>query len=154
MQKILRLLTWPAALFIAGTLLWYEQYKLTGNSGSVWLFTTLTDWLFLDGHEKAMRLTVASLEILASILVVIPSTRVIGAALALGIMSGAIFFHVFSPLGIDPYNDGARLFTEACEVWLLSAFILLVYRKEAMVLLRRVIPASWLPAARFPATQR
>ena len=118
------------------------------------MFTTLTDWLFLDGHEKAMRLTVASLEILASILVVIPSTRVIGAALALGIMSGAIFFHVFSPLGIDPYNDGARLFTEACEVWLLSAFILLVYRKEAMVLLRRVIPASWLPAARFPATQR
>ncbi len=25
MQKILKLLTWPAALFIAGTLLWYER---------------------------------------------------------------------------------------------------------------------------------
>lgn len=145
MQRILKFLTWPAALFIAGTLLWYEQYKLTANPGSVWLFTTLTDWLFLDGHEKAMRLAVASMEILASILVVIPFTRVIGAALALGILSGAIFFHVVSPLGIDPYNDGARLFTEACEIWLLSAFILLVERAEAVTLLRRITPAGWLP---------
>ena len=29
--RVLRLLTWPAALFIAGILLWYEQYKLTGH---------------------------------------------------------------------------------------------------------------------------
>jgi len=27
-----------------------------------------------------------------------------GALLTMGIMSGAIFFHVASPLGIDPYN--------------------------------------------------
>lgn len=130
MTPILRLLTWPAALFIAGILLWYEQYKLTGNQGSVALFTTLSDWLFISHYEKPFRLGVAMMEITASILVVIPRTRLLGAGLALGIMSGAIFFHVFSPLGIDPYGDGGSLFKEACAVWLASAFILWVKRDE------------------------
>src|SRR4051812_37353928 len=127
-DRILRLLTWPAAVYIAGILLWYEQYKLTGNSGSVWLFTVITDWLFLDGYEKPFRLAVATAEIVASVLVVLPITRLYGALLALGIMSGAIFFHVVSPLGIDPYKDGGALFREACTVWLCAAFILVVNR--------------------------
>ncbi len=139
MDRIVKFLTWPAALFIAGILLWYEQYKLTGNEGSVWLFTTLSDWLFISGYEKPFRLGVAAAEIAASILVVIPATRIVGAAFAMGIMSGAIFFHVVSPLGIDPFEDGAKLFKEACEVWVLSAFILLAYRREAWALLGRVL---------------
>lgn len=135
-----RLLTWPAALFIAGILLWYEQYKLTGHPGSVHLFTVLTDWLFIHGYEKPFRLGVGSAEIIASILVVIPATRMLGAAGALALMSGAIFFHVVSPLGIDPYDDGGQLFKEACAVWASAAFILLVYRAEAVALLARLRP--------------
>jgi len=131
MSRLHRLLTWPAALYIAGILLWYEQYKLTGNEGSVFLFTVLTDWMHLHGHEMAMRLSVATMEIIASALVLLPFTRMWGAGLALGIMSGAIFFHVVSPLGIDPYHDGGALFKEACTVWLCAAFILLSYRAEA-----------------------
>ena len=141
-----RLLTWPAALFVAGILLWYEQYKLTGNPGSVFLFTVLSDWLFLDGHEKAFRLFVATMEIVASVLIVIPYTRMVGAAFALGIMSGALFFHLVSPLGIDPYKDGGTLFKEACAVWLCAAFVLASYRREAMALpaalRRRISPAT------------
>ena len=82
------------------------------------------------------------MEIAASILVVVPRTRVFGAAFALGVMSGAIFFHLVSPLGIDPYHDGGALFTEACEVWLAAAFILAVLRNDAIALLRAVIPAG------------
>ncbi len=149
MDRILKLLTWPAALFIAGILLWYEQYKLTGNPGSVWLFTVLSDWVGIHGYEKPFRLGVGTMEIIGSILVVLPWTRIPGAALCLGIMSGAIFFHTVSPLGIDPYHDGAKLFTEACEVWVCSAFILIAYRREAMVLADRVLGmAGWhLPRA-------
>ena len=138
MSRLLRLLTWPAALYIAFILLWYEQFKLTGNEGSVWLFTVLSDWVGIHGHEKLFRLTVAIAEIVASVLVVVPATRVPGAALSLAVMSGAIFFHVVSPLGIDPYMDGGKLFTEACTVWLCAAFILVVYRDEARVLLHRL----------------
>ena len=139
MDRILKLLTWPAALFIAGILLWYEQYKLTANPGSVELFTTLATWLWIPNYEAPFRLTVATMEIIASVLVVIPATRLYGAGFALGLMSGAIFFHVESPLGIDPYNDGGKLFKEACAVWACSAFILFAYRVEVRALVRRVV---------------
>lgn len=143
MARIHRLFTWPAALYIAGVLLWYEQYKLTGNEGSIWLFTVLSDWLHIHGHEKPFRLFVASMEIAASILVVIPWTRMWGAAFALGVMSGAIFFHVVSPLGIDPYHDGGALFKEACTVWLCAAFILLSYRTEIRAILIGLMARIW-----------
>ncbi len=139
MHKLHRLLTWPAALFIAGILPWNEQYKLTGADGSVWLFTVLSDWVGIHGYEKPFRLGVAIAEIAASVLVVVPRTRMIGAAFALGIMSGAIFFHLVSPLGIDPYGDGGKLFKQACSVWLCSAFILLAYRQEATALVQRLL---------------
>jgi hypothetical protein len=144
MARIHRMLTWPAAFYIAGVLLWYEQYKLTGNPGSVWLFTVLSDWLFIHGYEKPFRLFVASMEVVASVLVVIPGTRMWGAALALGVMSGAIFFHLVSPLGVDPYHDGGALFKEACTVWLCAAFILLSYRAEVRATIAELVGRSRL----------
>lgn len=137
-DRVLRLLTWPAALFIAGILLWYEQYKLTGHPGSTFLFTVLTDWLGFHGHEKFMRIAVGSAEIIASILVLIPATRLLGALGAVALMSGAIFFHLASPLGIDPYHDGAGLFTEACEVLASALFIVFALRAELPALASRV----------------
>jgi hypothetical protein len=139
MSRVSSLLSWPAALYIAGILLWYEQYKLPGAEGSVWLFTVLSDWVGIHGYEKPFRLSVAIAEIVASVLVLVPATRVVGAALSLAIMSGAIFFHLVSPLGIDPYMDGGHLFKEACTVWVLSAFILIVYRREAMDMLQQLV---------------
>ena len=63
MTRMLYILTWPAALFIAGVLLWYGKCNTTGNPGSVWLFTVLSDWLGIHGYEKPFRLLVASMEI-------------------------------------------------------------------------------------------
>ncbi len=139
LDRILRLLTWPAALYIAYILLWYEQYKLTGHPGSTSLFTTLTDWLGFPGHEKAMRLAVAIAEIVASVLVVLPWTRLLGALGAAALMAGAIFFHTVSPLGIDPYGDGGKLFFEACQTLACALFIVVVLRAELPALARRLI---------------
>lgn len=139
-DQILKLLTWPAALWIAYELLWYEQFKLTGDEGSVALFTILSDWLSTPGGERPFRLLVASMEIAASILVVIPRTRLFGAIFTAGIMGGAIFFHTVSPLGIDPYNDGGKLFKEACFTFVVALFIVAVYRRELRALLARVLP--------------
>jgi uncharacterized membrane protein YphA (DoxX/SURF4 family) len=151
MSRFLRLLIWAAALYVAGVLLWYEQYKLPGNPGSVWLFTVLSDWLRIPGYEKPFRLSVAVAEIIASVLVLVPRTRVVGAALSLAIMSGAIFFHLVSPLGADPYKDGGHLFKEACVVWLSSAFILIVQRSEVMALLQRMTGFGGWPFRPTPA---
>ncbi len=143
-DRILHLLTWPAAVWVAYIFLWYEQYKLTGHPGSVWLFETLADWLSIGGHERPFRLSVAIAEIVASVLVLLPRTRMLGAALSFGIISGAIFFHVFSPVGIDPFEDGAQLFKEAVAVWVASAFILWVRRAEVRDMLGRlgILPAA------------
>jgi len=141
MSRVLKLLSWPAALFIAYIFLWYEQYKLTGDPGSVALFTMLTDGFGLHGFEKPIRLGVASAEITASILVVLPWTRLYGGLLAFCIISGALFFHLVYPLGIDPLDDGGQLFRHACEVWLCATFVLVAYRAEVKGLWLRLLSA-------------
>jgi uncharacterized membrane protein YphA (DoxX/SURF4 family) len=138
--RILSALAWAAALWIAYELLWYEQYKLTGNPGSIdGVFQPLANWFGIPAHEKPIRLGVATLEIAAAALVLIPRTQVLGAALTLGIMSGAIFFHTVGPIGIDPYGDGGRLFKEACFTWTMAVHILLVRRQVVDLLARRVV---------------
>jgi hypothetical protein len=139
LQRALRLLCWPAALWIAYELLWYEQFKLTGNEGSVYLFTILSDWLGTPGGEKPFRLFVATIEIIASVLVLVPRTQAFGGLLTIGIMGGAIFFHTASPLGIDPYGDGGVLFKEACFTFLMGLFIALVRREDLLSLARHAL---------------
>ena len=134
MDRIHRLLTWPAAFYIAGILLWYEQYKLTGNPGSVWLFTVLSDWLHIHGYEKPFRLFVASMEIAASLLVLVPYSRMWGAALALGVMSGAIFFHSSARWASIRTTTAARCSKKPAPCGCAPAFILLSYRAEAMAI--------------------
>jgi hypothetical protein len=135
LARLLPLLAWVAAAWIAWELLHYEQYKLTGNDGSVYLFTVLTDWLGFPGYEKFMRLGVAVAEITAAILVLIPRTQGLGGLLAAGIMGGAIFFHLVSPLGIDPYGDGGVLFREACVTMACGLFVAWVRQGQLLALL-------------------
>lgn len=144
--RMLSAASWLAAGWIAWEFGFYLQYKLTGHPGSVHLFTIITDWLGTPGGEAPFRLFVASMEIVAGILVLIPRTRVFGAAFSMGIMSGAIFFHVVSPLGIDPYGDGGVLFTEAVVTWLLAGLILVIHRDEVVSLLA-ALRARFLPQA-------
>jgi hypothetical protein len=60
--------------------------------------------------------------------------------LALGVISGAIFFHLFTPLGVQVVNtdgslDGGQLFALACGVWIASAGILALRRSALLALL-------------------
>jgi len=142
LKHVARWLCWPAAIWIAYELLWYEQFKLTGNEGSVYLFTILSNWLGTPGGEKPFRLFVASMEICAAVLVLIPRTQAFGGLFAAGIMGGAIFFHTASPLGIDPYGDGGVLFKEACFTFVVGLYIAAVRRDELIALARRVLPGK------------
>jgi uncharacterized membrane protein YphA (DoxX/SURF4 family) len=141
--RALRVIAWLAAGWIAWELLYYEQFKLTGNEGSIdGVFQPLAEWFGIPAHEKPIRLGVAILEIIASVLVLIPRFRVWGAFLALGTMSGAIFFHTIGPIGIDPYGDGGKLFKEACFTWAMAALILVIHRAEVTAILRGL--RAWL----------
>lgn len=132
-DRFLRRLAWPAAIWIAYEFTWYQQYKLTGHPGSVdFIFQPLATWFGIPAYEKPFRLTVASTEILASILVLLPLTRAWGGLLTVGLMSGAIFFHTIGPIGIDPYGDGGQLFKEAIFTWAMGAFVAFAHRQDLL----------------------
>jgi len=144
-----RLLNWIAgalSAWIAFIFVWYLQFKFTGNDGSVWLFTIITDWLHLHGYEKVMRIGTGSAELIASILLFDRLLQPVGAFLALCIMTGAIFFHLFSPLGVDPYKDGGVLFHQACSVWLASVVILAIRRRDVVSLITTYLPFVPIPS--------
>ena len=68
-------------------------------------------------------------ELIASILLLIPSLTVYGAILALGVISGAIMAHL-TKLGIVVLGDGGLLFGLALIVFFGSLGILFIHRKE------------------------
>jgi hypothetical protein len=56
------------------------------------------------------------------------------------VISGAIFFHLFTPLGVSVLNtdgtrDGGLLFAMACAVWLSAAALLWLDRDRLLGLL-------------------
>lgn len=146
MNRVLEWLASALAAWIAFVFVWYLQFKFTGDDGSVGLFTTLTDWLGFHGHEKIMRIGTGTAELIAAILIFDRPFQALGALLALGIMSGAIFFHVVSPLGIDPYGDGGVLFKQACSVWIASLVILAIRRRSLAALVATYLPFVPIPA--------
>ena len=137
--------SWLAAGWIAWELLYYEQFKLTGAEGSIeGVFLPLARWIGAPAIEPQLRWGVGLLEIVAATLVINQPTRGLGAFLTAGIMGGAIFLHVLGPIGIDPYDDGAMLFKEACFTFLVSLFLLWWHRTELPrpAALRRLEPAA------------
>ena len=126
-------LAWLAAAWIAFEFTWYQQYKLAGPT---LVFDRLSDWSGIP--EMPFRLFVSGLEMVATVLVLIPRTQAFGGLFSMGIMAGAILFHLFTPLGIDPYEDGGNLFKEACFTFAMGAVIVAARWPELMALAARV----------------
>ena len=105
-------------------------YKFTGSEESIFIFSTLRDWSGISLFEPAGRWIIGSAELVASILLFVPGAAVVGAAMAIGIMSGAIFFHLFTPLGVEIMGDGGELFALACGVWISGWVILWLQRNQ------------------------
>lgn len=109
-----------AAIILLQTLF----FKFTGAKESVYIFTTL-------GMEPWGRIGSGVAELIASILLLLPQTVVFGAILSLGVISGAIFFHL-TKLGIalPLVNDHGELFALAVIVFVCSAVVLIMHRDE------------------------
>ena len=76
------------------------------------------------------------IELVASILLLIPRTTAFGALFALGTMSGTIFFHL-TLLGIVVMNDGGQLFYMGIAVWVCCAILLFVYKNQVFDLINK-----------------
>lgn len=117
---ILRIL---AALIMLQTL----YFKFTGHEQSVQLFTAL-------GMEPWGRIGTGIFELVASVLILYPRTTGYGALLGLGLMSGAIFFHL-TKLGLE-FGGDYVLFTYALITFVCCLLLAIYYRQQLFKLLK------------------
>ena len=111
-------------LMVAVILLQTLFFKFSGAKESVYIFSTL-------GMEPWGRIGSGIFELAASVLLLVPSTITLGAAMALAATGSAIVFHV-TKLGIalPAVGDHGELFALAIVVVLSSGGILLLHREE------------------------
>ena len=109
------LFIWIVKLIAVVILVQTLYFKFTAADESVYIFSTL-------GIEPFGRIGSGIVELIASILILIPRTTLLGALMGAGTMLGAIFSHLFV-LGIEVKNDGGELFTLAI-ITLLCCLIL------------------------------
>ena len=119
--------TWVLRLLAAVILLQTLYFKFTAKPESVELFTML-------GMEPWGRIGTGVAELIASILILIPRTTLLGALMGLGLMAGAIFFHL-TKLGVTVGGD-AVLFIYAVIVFVCCLGLIIIYRKNIPQLLK------------------
>ncbi len=140
------------ALFVAFIFLQSLFFKFAGLFGqpaeiTVYIFNTVGTWMQSIGLGSIGGLfathgqwLIGIAELIASILILIPKTRIYGALLGFGIISGALFFHTFTPLGLFPYTDlecveagcpqEKALFFMAVGVWFCCAYLISTGKKQ------------------------
>ena len=150
---------WLLTIYVAFVFIQSLFFKFTGSPETVYIFQGKLDpWaatlgfagVFAPGGIFSAKV-VGTFELIASLLLLAGAwmstqrtVQVLGAAMGLGVISGAIFFHLFTPLGVavvntDGSSDGGELFALACGVWLCCA---------ALLWLRRDIWLGWLARLR------
>ncbi|MAI89729.1 hypothetical protein [Ponticaulis sp.] len=147
MKKIIGFAPHAIAVFAAIVFLDSLRFKFTNAPETQVIFGLLDGWASTLGAAGLFAQTglfsqyvIGSAELLASaclLLGIIPALRrlqALGALIALCVMSGAVSFHLFTPLGIDPNQDGGGLFVAACIVWATSIVMLIIRRKELIAL--------------------
>ena len=120
---------WVLRILAAVILLQTLFFKFSGAEESVYIFSTL-------GMEPWGRIGTGVVELIASILLLVPRTTAIGAMLGLGVMSGALFFHL-TRLGIVVKDDHGQLFAYALLVFFSCAILAWSFRRQLFALFTR-----------------
>lgn len=145
-----KLLTRIFSGIIAFVFLQSMFFKFSGAPETQYIFNTLNDWAAntfgIDGLFATTGIfspyVIATAELIASLLLIgglFTRHKILtplGALMAFGVISGAITFHLFTPLGINVQGDGGMLFMMACAVWI-SAAGLLIMHKETLLSLKK-----------------
>jgi hypothetical protein len=130
--KTFLIASWTLRLIAAAILLQTLFFKFTAAKESVYIFSTL-------GMEPWGRIGSGIAELIASVLLLVPLTAALGAALSLAVISGAIFFHL-TRLGIalTAVGDRGELFALAVVVFLCSSVLLIMHRTELPLIGRQL----------------
>jgi len=123
---VTKILPWVARILAAVILLQTLFYKFSASDESVYIFSALH-------AEPWGRIGSGVLQLIASILILVPRTTAWGALLGLGLMGGAILSHLFV-LGLVVKDDGGLLFIYALLVFISCLYLVWIYRKSLPVL--------------------
>jgi uncharacterized membrane protein YphA (DoxX/SURF4 family) len=123
-MQVKNIAIWVLRLVAAVIMLQTLYFKFTAHEQSVALFTKI-------GMEPWGRIGTGVLELIASVLILYPRTTGWGAALGAGLMSGALFFHLFTSLGIVVDGD-AILFIYALITFVCCLILLIIYRNQIL----------------------
>lgn len=148
-QSMLARLPWILAVLIAVIFLQSLFFKFTNSFETRYIFSTIGAWMTDIGFPRAVAngfaayggYTVGTVELIASGLLLVPRTQPFGAMLSAGVIAGAIFFHLFTPLGVSVVideagnRDGGQLFALAVGVFAASLVILWLRRDRMKQLL-------------------
>jgi hypothetical protein len=134
------------------------RYKFTDHPKTQVIFGALNDWATTLGAGGLFAHTglfsqyvIGSAELAASALLLVgllPGLKrlnALGAMIAAAVMSGAVSFHLFTPLGIDPNHDGGGLFAAAATLLVGSLALIVIRLPEIMAMIndlgRALVPA-------------
>ena len=142
------------------------RFKFTNAVETQVIFGRLDAWAGSLGAKGLFAQTglfsqyvIGSAELVASTLLLLglfPALRrlqTVGALIAVAVMTGAVNFHLWTPLGIDPNNDGGGLFAMAVTVWLSSIAMLVANRKTLFAILGGMATALVPPQGRAPSSE-
>jgi uncharacterized membrane protein YphA (DoxX/SURF4 family) len=123
-MKITVILIWSLRLVAAAILIQTLFFKFSAAPESVALFTKI-------GMEPWGRIGTGVLELVASILILYPRTTGWGAGLAVGLMAGALYYHLNGTLGLKWYGDYS-LFLYALTVFICSSLLAYIFRFQVL----------------------
>ena len=103
-------------------------FKFSGAEESVYIFSKL-------GAEPYGRIGSGIIELIASVLILIPRTTLLGALIGLATMFGALMSHLLI-LGIEVKGDGGELFILAIITFICCAVLVFHHKNKITDLLR------------------
>ena len=151
-KTVKAVISWAITLWICKVFLFSLPYKFTGHPDTQHIFGTIGGWMEgIIGQSLGAwfaasgAYVVGSFELLTSIVLLLPALLWVAAKIGVGegdgegvrarwhgigglmaavVMSGAVFFHLFTPLGVEVLHqgksDGGSLFYAAVSILVLG----------------------------------
>ena len=155
------MLSWMIVLWACKVFLFSLPYKFTQHPDTQHIFGTIGRWMSSTIHESLGGLfaqygsyVIGTFELVTSVILLLPALlwffnkvglsktgtsrqffHSIGGLLVSAVMLGAVFFHLFTPLGIEVLHngesDGGSLFYAALSLLVLGVVLFLLNRSNA-----------------------
>ncbi len=167
MKLVKPIVSWVIALWASWIFLGSLPYKFTRHPDTEHIFGTIGQWMGDTINTSLGELftrfgayIVGSFELITSVVLLLPALlwlfnkiglrdgasmrerfHAIGGLLAFGVMCGAVFFHLFTPLGIEVLHqgqsDGGSLFHAAVSILVLGLALFIINRAGVLSLFER-----------------